>query len=501
MPGFGSGPFGSAPFGEYYWSERTFWLDIPETDRVRDEKAESFLRYFADTIKPQFDGYREAVRDVFDCMNPLAARTRFTDRREVHVVSQEVGDGYVTLEIDAADADLLIGAGRGWVVESQDLDFKTWFVERVYKQLDHPSYSTPTTPQVIVKADHAIFAEASLPLAVYLRPQSIIPFLGKNYGLDVDEYEPDEFQRSSVFNHDQWYMLKGHQSAYEVLGKISGFDITVHHLFRLRCGMEARIPALDRFEIPAGSGKWYTFIEPYRPVFDEVGADAISVLMGVKPIPTDLLCFETEWTPDIVPFGATMIASVGFTDPYQGWEMVIQGDLNSVCWPGGWYVRDSNNVEYFIEEVPEEILPGQWRVRVSKAYVRTDGHAEISLSNPALGACELDYSCHVWRSCCFCGTHKIRIVVDYLSYVTLDPRERVSIVDRLIRKIYQVVPAHVVLAQLALRVPMEASFDLRAHIHTGGIQTLVAGFRYLYDVVDADVVETDMALLTATITF
>jgi hypothetical protein len=72
--------------------------------------------------------------------------------------------------------------------------------------------------------------------------------------------------------------------------------------------------------------------------------------------------------------------------------------------------------------------------------------------------------------------------------------------DRLIRKLGQVIPAHVQLAQLAVRTDLEASFSLKAYLATHGISSLTAGFRYLYDVVEADAVETDLYLLTATLT-
>lgn len=506
MPGFGSGTFGSAPFGEAMWAEKTLWLDIPEPVRIRDENAEGFLRNFVDSIKPSVDGARIAARDVFDNVDAMRARTRYDQRVEIQIVAQTIQDGYVILEVRGADAALIEPAGKGWVLESEDVDFRTWTIARVYKQLTHSSYVTPTKPVLIVKGKSKLFS--TLPVKVWLRPQAVLPFLGTNYGVEVDEYEPDAFQRSSVWNHDQWYGIKGHRSAYEALGKISGFAVQVSHLWRIRCEMEGVVPTIDpstgetiKWEVPPGSGKWYTSRVPVRPVYDEICADEVN---GIN-LRADLFCWEKEFRPPAngpMRYGAVLMAAVGFSTPYEGWELTIGGcDMSGVSWPGGWFIEDSGGVKFFLEGIPVYLGGGIWKVRVSKGFtVYPPVPVTMVFTPPVPGGVLVDYDCELWKSCCYCGTNKIRVEVSYLSYVTLEPRERVGALDRLIRKLGQVIPAHVQLAQLAVRTDLEASFGLKAYLATHGISSLTAGFRYLYDVVEADAVETDLYLLTATLT-
>lgn len=66
-----------------------------------------------------------------------------------------------------------------------------------------------------------------------LRPPSLIEYLGADFGIDVDRYDPEAFQRSSVFNVEQWLKLKGAQRSYDIIGKIAGYRIVARGLWRI----------------------------------------------------------------------------------------------------------------------------------------------------------------------------------------------------------------------------------------------------------------------------
>jgi len=137
MPGFGIGGFGSGYFGEWYWENDVLWNQIPEMRRLRDEKqGESFMRNFVNTIIPSVKMLRESIRDFFNLRNPWTCRTRYNQRHEIEIVSIEQhesddpGNRWLSLYIKGSPIE---EASKTWVIETQDLAFKRWVVERVYK--------------------------------------------------------------------------------------------------------------------------------------------------------------------------------------------------------------------------------------------------------------------------------------------------------------------------------------------------------------------------------
>lgn len=69
--------------------------------------------------------------------------------------------------------------------------------------------------------------------AAVLRPPSLIETFGEDFGIEVDRHEPEAFQRSSVFNVEQWLNLKGAQRSYDIIGKIAGYRVTAIGLWRI----------------------------------------------------------------------------------------------------------------------------------------------------------------------------------------------------------------------------------------------------------------------------
>lgn len=66
-----------------------------------------------------------------------------------------------------------------------------------------------------------------------LRPPSLIETFGEDFGIEVDQHEPEVFQRSSVFNVEQWLKLKGAQRSYDIIGKIAGYRVVAFGLWRV----------------------------------------------------------------------------------------------------------------------------------------------------------------------------------------------------------------------------------------------------------------------------
>lgn len=69
--------------------------------------------------------------------------------------------------------------------------------------------------------------------AAILRPPSLIETFGEDFGIEVDRHEPEAFQRSSVYDVDQWLNLKGTDRSYDIIGKIAGYRVAAFGLWRI----------------------------------------------------------------------------------------------------------------------------------------------------------------------------------------------------------------------------------------------------------------------------
>ena len=90
----------------------------------------------------------------------------------------------------------------------------------------------------------------------------ILKFLGTTIDVVIDDSEPEEFQRSLVGSAVQFYRIKGTRLSYEIRGKISGFDVTVDNLYRLADDLPVYFDDDDLYELPPGSGQYFTKLPP-----------------------------------------------------------------------------------------------------------------------------------------------------------------------------------------------------------------------------------------------
>lgn len=96
--------------------------------------------------------------------------------------------------------------------------------------------------------------------------QDILFKLGAMIGLELDENEGEEFQRTLVRDAVQYYQVKGNDLSFEIRGKISGFDVEVVKIWNFDETYLPHIPDENLFEFPPGSGSasgiWFTDLPP-----------------------------------------------------------------------------------------------------------------------------------------------------------------------------------------------------------------------------------------------
>lgn len=103
----------------------------------------------------------------------------------------------------------------------------------------------------------------------------LLVYLGRTIGVEIDDSEPDEFQRSLVGSAVQFYRIKGTDQAYRIRGKISGFDVDVQNMYLISPAYVPFFDDTDIFELPPNSGKFFTDIPPgtVSGTPDEIGCD------------------------------------------------------------------------------------------------------------------------------------------------------------------------------------------------------------------------------------
>lgn len=85
-------------------------------------------------------------------------------------------------------------------------------------------------------------------------PSDILLLLGSNFGLSLDDNDPDFLKRSFVANASQWLQIKSTVEGYSVRGLASGFLVSVKNFWRIDPSYAPLIPLRNLFYLkPAGA--------------------------------------------------------------------------------------------------------------------------------------------------------------------------------------------------------------------------------------------------------
>lgn len=494
MPGFGSGPFGSGPFGSYDWARQVLYRDWPGIDRRLDEDvADEALKKWTDSMGPLFEEMLTFTRDFEQLRDPDSVRTQFQDNISITIVSAAVETTNRTVRVEVSDpdpSDPLVPLGRtsvGWILK--DADGREFTVNEVHKL----SAAFTVAGNILPTAG-----------AATLRPPALIGYLGEDYGLTIDQHDAEVFQRRFAGSAFQWLSLKGIQRAYKIIGLVAGYDVVAYRLWSIPNPPPSFIPSDHVFEIPTGSGAWYTDLEPYMPLFDEVAADFI---------PTDVMCWEDAGGGQTYGelIGANLqsmtVTGTSYNAVTGKWTITFTenapGDMDIIASAGyvtetevsGWYATfpGGDGGDFPLEADPVETFPGSgvWQIEVVGQPTLTVG-ATISI----------DYECPIVITCVFCPASAIRVTL-VPDEVLNEPESLLDdALSRMVRKILLVVPIHVRLTQLTHIVgPVEAAVHVSTTPGPGHIYAEVtrqtrtvavyASVGYYFDIVEADEIETD----------
>lgn len=491
MPGFGSGSFGSGPFGAYDWAWQVLYLDWPYIDRRLDQEGGGELEKWAESMVPLFSEVLTFSRDFEQLRDPDTVRTQFQDTIAVTIASAAEEEGGRTVRVEVVDSDPndpLVPLGRtsvGWIMtDSNGVEFVVNEVHKLSAAFTVKGKIVPATG------------------AATLRPPALIGYLGADYGLTVDQHDAEVFQRRLVKSAFQWLSLKGTARAYEVIGLVAGYDVAAYQLWSISADVAALFPSGTVFEVPIGSGNWFTDQAQTRPLFDEVAADYI---------PVDALCWEDAgggltYGESIGAALQTMtVTGTSYNATTGRWTITFDenaaGDMDVVAAAGfvsetevsGWYASfpGGDAGQFPLEADPVDNGGGSFSIEV------------VGLAGLTVGSTvSIDYDCPVTPSCDYCPSSAIRVTMTPGEVLNEPETLLDDALERMVRKILQVVPIHVRLTQLTHLVgPVAAAVQVDATPGPGHIyadvsfqqaQTFAYGsVGYYYDIVGADVIETD----------
>ena len=505
MSGFGRYPFGQGPFGSFDWAKQVLFWDIPESDRQLDSaNPDTPLENWADSCKPLFDELLTFAREFETLRDPDYVRTQFQDVISVTLLSAEVEEDGRTVRVivdDPDPSDPLVPLGRtsvGWILT--DASGREFTVNQVHK----------LSSAIIVTGNILPVTGVSPTGDAVLQPPSLIDIFGEDFAVKIDRHDPEVFQRSMVKNAWQLYGMKGAENAYDVVGKMAGYEVVALPLWRVN-PVPSAIPSSHVYEIPVGSGKYYTDYPPARPRFDEVAADVI---------PLDKFCWEEpSWTsegivppPGPLPDGTSVSDAIGSytqgitiastTDLGDGrWRIEVSGaDLWPIASHGRWYATftdpGADSGQFWLETTPVDLGGGSWTFEV------------LAGTSPTFGTTvDIDYQCDNQETCSYCKASLIRVEVRPTEILNEPDALLDGILERLRDRILAIVPIHVRLVDIVHIIgPTSVALGVAGtHLVVAASQQrslfAYAGLGYYYDIFPADVIQVDPSHMVATPSF
>lgn len=271
MPGFGDSPFGDYKFGEVNWPHLVTFDSLPNRHKERDAEEGDPQKTFLGAYEEELDEMRFKVRNLVDQRDPnrvIAVDSAFTvDIDGSSVVDDDFWGQSVLVEISSGED--ITEVGPGWictVTSSTDAsDIRTYKVLRV-RTRNEPD----TRNEILIRG----VPQELLNTEVVLRPPSLIRNLAGDFNVLIDDEEPIEFQRSSVANAVALRNIKTNEKSYTIRGDMAGFVVTPVGLWRLDpFPTGIGLPANKTYELPSGSGKIYTTVDPTFVSFDDIPGD------------------------------------------------------------------------------------------------------------------------------------------------------------------------------------------------------------------------------------
>ena len=509
MAGFGSESFGEYLFGETDWAKRAMFGSIPALHRQKD--TDGLLEELFETFQEELDRLRFLIRDLPLQRDPLSVIASNVNQTVLVESAETIIDDFwgqsvlfkIQIGQDASDI------GPGWFTT---IDDKVFNVLRMRTRNDPESFNEILTSGLdaptVSPGDSITFTQSSL-----------LVRLSKDFAITTDRDEPEFFQRSTVANAVKFYALKGSEKAYEIRGDVAGFDVRAIGLWCIT-GPLAFIPAGNLFEIPLGSGKYFTDIPPVDIRFDDIAGDVQFDDPGVGVIGIiDFSLIHNDGSPDGLSPGGAFAENIleGFftgapaEDSFVTVDVVTamtQMELDALEVASGFRVEATMTQGQrdlvgtftrgrFILEGIDSDLGAQYFIEQEVSFVPdTVTFFVTSLAPVVSNRYNIRYLPEQLISCDWCRSHTIVFELtptqELIDSLNGDGDRLNAVADKLILKIRQITPIHVTIGLIVKNINIDVIgplFDVTVDIV--GEVVILAPFQAHYDDIPADDIFTD----------
>lgn len=344
--GFGFGPFGEYLFGETNWARRVTYDSLPLRIRGEDERQGFVLRDFLESYEKTLEEVRFKVRNIVNQRDPMRAIASSLKYDVVIDSSEVIEDPFWGRIVRAVVSNVgpapdfqvpqdISALGIGWTAKIKNsgaaVDPLLESDVRTYKIVRIRSRNEPVSRNELLLAGPAVQLTNT---EITFRNPSLLKFLAEDFDVLVDEEEPEEFQRSAVANAARLASIKTNKTSYSIRGRMAGFTVEAKGLYRIPSSFVPLLPGADVFEIPAGSGKYYTTLLARFILFDQVSADVQfddSTLGKISILDHDIKVPDSS--PDGVSPGQAFASNIlaGYHDGFTAGMAVPRSD-ERVVW-------------------------------------------------------------------------------------------------------------------------------------------------------------------------
>ena len=433
--GFGYAPFGEDAFGYTDLAVEILWDSTPQINKLVAKPGsggaslESLRRLQADSYNSRI--FEKAidlplVRDPVHVRGPTTESAEITTTGDFTVTpASQSSDGFGFIEIEVSDPADLMPIEKGWLLKAAN-----------NRTIEVKSVSRVNATITLYGED---FPSGGPTFTLYA--PSIIPALASDYGLDIDAYDYERFQRTLLLEPFRFFGLKGTKTGIEVRARASGFTATVLHLYRISAYWAALLPTADVFEIPSGSGAFYTSRPPTFPRLDDITAD---YLTGAGEPIADRPCFLFT---SGVTWNITVTSTVDNGDGT--WTLVTGDDIGMVANLGLWTVESASGTRSYIEAIDATL---------GEIVIMAD-------EDPGAGVWTIEYNCPETYTCDYCPSHSVLLelqVTDPELATDMLALERAF--ERMVQKIRDILPIHVDIKATILHTAESAGVEIEASV-------------------------------------
>ena len=434
---FGRDLFGEGPFGRADFSRKIIYESIPAEQRVQDQQIGRPLERVLSPLEQELDSEIERSMGLAKLRRPLEVRgSNVKKTMTVTAFVTEVDPDFGNVIVLTIGSSIPLEVEPSWTVE---LDGAIYSIVRIDSRdvVQTISVQGPLVPNVTVPAAYDFYET------------DVLKYLALDFGIDLDDNEPETLQRSVIKNVVKYLSWKGGVKGYEIRSIVAGFEAVVYSLYAITEGWYNSLPVAHRFSFAIGPEfRFYTDLDPIMLCWDDYPADLTyppledcdevvlyndPAIGGDSPALEYATCIFQLNVTSVIAMNSGDLSTSGLASGWKITAMVAVPDYALINWttsPPVFQIGD-----YFIEYV------------FSWDGVGTLVFAVSTIVAPATGLYCVNYSPRRVDNCNWCKSNVLAIqltaTAELIAYYSGNPAELARAEERLKQSLIAVTPVHV----------------------------------------------------------